>query len=505
MNLFNFLKSTRGAIKPLNALLISGAAGAVFFYTVGNVADKQVQAERQVRTLSAISASSPQQSMLRRDGRLTSINVGDGRGQLATAEERAAMQKNRALDKYMANQQALAGMDATLGRAAQFSQSDGLNTGNREVVQRTPQFVRGTSVDTEEGVAGAVTRANASQPAAARTAASATLAPAAITRASGNNSGSAAGAVSGGIVGGPGSSTGGMEGMRLSGAMPSGSNIISQRGLDKGPLGNSGTSSFRNGRDGYIARGPKMGQGKDELDDIAKRSARAAASSSPSANEGAQAFLAGATRGGVVVTNGEGESEGGSASEDLKNPSAHKLRAIGNHLSNVEKEQEQRQTENRALMWQMIATILGTIGAMVAGSFLLSTLDATIEQWMFEASVATLPEDKAACLSMANMFRLRRHLLGIGLMAAVTAANAWLVINATKFINKYAETGGVGMAKACQWITPILVGGMLFTVLSPKTMKGVFTNIWKQMKQLMSPVGMVMGTAKDALLGAIFK
>ena len=505
MNLFNFLKSTRGAIKPLNALLISGAAGVVFVYTVGNVADKQIKAERQVRTLSAISASSPQQSMLRRDGRLTSINVGDGRGQLATAEERAAMQGNRALDKYMANQQALAGMDVALGRAAQFSQSDGLNTGNRDVVQGVPQFVRGTSVDTEEGVAGAVTRAGAGQAGAAKTPAPTnTLAPATLTRASGNNSGSAAGAVSGGIVGGP-SSTGGSEGMRLSGAMPSGSNIMSQRGLDKGPLGNSGTSSFRNGRDGYITRGPKMGQGKDELDDIAKRSARAAASNSPAANEGAQAFLASATRGGVVVTNGEGELEGGSASEDLKNPSAHKLRAIGNHLGKVEDEQEERQTANRALMWQMIATILGTIGAMVAGALLLSTLDNTIENWLFEASVATLPADKAACESMANMFRLRRHLLGIGLMAAVTAANAWLVINATKFINKYAETGGVGLAKACQWIAPVLVGGMLFTVLAPKTMKGVFSNIWKQMKELMSPVGMVMGTAKNALLGAIFK
>lgn len=498
MNLFNFLKSTRGAIKPLNALLISGAAGVVFVYTVGNVADKQIKAERQVRTLSGIAASSPQQSMLRRDGRLTSINVGDGRGQLATAEERAAMQGNRALDKYMANQQALAGMDAALGRAAQFSESDGLNIGNREVVQGTPQFVRGTSVDTEAGVAGAVTRAGAGKPGKVKTTAPTTLAPATMTRASGNNSGSAAGAVSGGIVGGPGS-TGGTEGMRMSGAMPGGTNIMSQRGLDKGPLGNSGTSSFRNGRDGYITRGPKMGQGKDELDDIAKRSARAAASNSPSANEGAQAFLAGATRGGVVVTNGEGESEGGSASEDLKNPSDRKLRAIGNHLGKVEQEQEERQSANRALMWQMIATILGSIGAMVAGSLILSRFDDMIQDWLISTGGAGWAYARWAALVAA------RWAWAAALMAAVTAANAWLVINATKFIDKYAETGGVGLAKACQWIAPIMAGGMLFTVLAPKTMKGVFMNIWKQMKVLMSPIGLALGTAKNALLGAIFK
>ena len=55
MNLLRFLKSTKGAIKPLNALLISGAAGAVFAYTVNTAANKQIQAERAVRTLSGIS------------------------------------------------------------------------------------------------------------------------------------------------------------------------------------------------------------------------------------------------------------------------------------------------------------------------------------------------------------------------------------------------------------------------------------------------------------------
>lgn len=503
MNLFHFLRSTRGAIKPLNALLISGAAGVVFAYTVGTVSDKQVSSERQVRTLSGIESTAPQQGMLMQNGRLTSINVGDGRGQLATAEERAAMQGNKALDRYMANQRALEGMDATLGRAAQFSETDGLNTGNRDIHQIPGQFVQGTSVDTGAGVTGAVTRAGAQAQGTEAVGGRPSLAPASITRASGNNSGSSAGAVSGGIVGGPGQ-TGGSEGMRMSGAMPSGSNIVSQRGLDKGPLGNSGTSSFKNGRDGYIARGPKAVRGKNELDDISKRSARAAASNSPSANEGAQAFIQGATQGGVVVTRGA-DTEGGTGSEDLKNPSDHKLRAIGNHLQGVENELENRQSENRALKWQMIATILGTIAAMVAGAFILAKLDELVKAWEFEASVATLPADKAACTAMAAMFKFRRHLLGLALFAAVAGANAFLVLKATQFIHKYAETGGVGMAKACQWIAPILVGGMLFTVLSPKTMKTVFSNIWKNMKTALSPVGMVAKTAKNALLGAIFK
>jgi uncharacterized membrane protein len=174
-------------------------------------------------------------------------------------------------------------------------------------------------------------------------------------------------------------------------------------------------------------------------------------------------------------------------------------------LQGVENKLEDRQNENRALKWQMIATILGTIAAMVAGAFILTKLDQLVKDWEFEASVATLPADKAACTAMATMFRLRRHLLGIALFAAVAAANAFLIFKATQFIHKYAETGGVGMAKACQWIAPILVGGMLFTVLAPKTMKTVFSNIWKNIKTMLSPIGFAANTAKNALLGAIFK
>ena len=48
MHIFNLLKNTRGAIKARNALLIAGAAGAVFAYTVNNEAQKQIQAERQI-------------------------------------------------------------------------------------------------------------------------------------------------------------------------------------------------------------------------------------------------------------------------------------------------------------------------------------------------------------------------------------------------------------------------------------------------------------------------
>ncbi len=478
MNLLQFLKSTRGAIKPLNALLISGAAGAVFAYTVSTV-DDQIQAQRQVRTLSGIAATSPQQGMLRRDGQLTSINIGDRGNHLATPEERAAFQGNRAVDRYLANQQALSGMDAALDRAAQFSETDGLNTGNRDIVQQTPQLVQGTSVDTGEGVAGAVTRAGA-KPAGqgASTGGSAAFAPAAITRASGSNPGASSGAVSGGIVSGPGNTRSG-EGMRLSGAMPGGSNIMSQRGLDKGPLGSAGTSAFRNGRDGYITRGPKNGQGKNELEDIAKRSARAAASATPSANEGAQAFLAGGTRSGGVQVEGVTDGES-TSSEDLAAPSSSKLRSIGNHLNTVENEQEKRNEAHRALINRLLVTLAISLGMMAAG-------------------MAILP----------RLHGIWKVIVAAAMVGVVFAANAALFTAARHFIRDYGKAGGTGMAWFTVILAPLLVAGMTYVAIDPKgawsNLKKLGSNIWKSIKKGFNMVDIAMGSLKNTVVNSIFR
>ncbi len=479
MNLLHFLKSTRGAIKPLNALLISGAAGAVFAYTVGTV-DDHIQQQRPVRTLSSILSTSSPQGAILRDGQLTSINVGDSGHHLATPEERAAFQGNSAVDRYMANQQALAGMDEALGRAAQFSETDGLNTGNRDIVQQNPQLVQGSSADTGDGVAGAVTRAGA-QPAGAGNASGgpATLAPAAITRASGSNPGSSAGAVSGGIAGGPGQTLSGGEGDRLSGAMPGGSNIITQRGLDKGPLGNSGTSAFRNGRNGYITRGPKNRQGKNELEDIARRSARAAASANPSANEGAQAFLAGGTRSGGVrvdeVSDGEGTS-----SEDLAVPSASKLRAVGNHLNKVQDEQEKRNQAHRALINRLLVTLAISLGMMAAG-------------------MAILPR-------LPGIWRV---VVAAAMVGVVGVANAVLFTAARHFIRDYGKEGGTGMAWFAAILAPILVAGMTYVAIDPKgawgNVKKLGSNIWKSIKKGFNMVDIAMGSLKNTVVNSIFK
>ena len=238
MNLLRFLKSTKGAIKPLNALLVSGAAGAAFFYVANTAAQKHIEAERSVRTLTSISTTSPQEGLHRQGGLLTSINVRDGRNELATAEERAAMGGNTALERYAANQRALGNMDANLGRAAQFGESDGLNVGNRELVQTTPGFVAGSSYNPAADVAGAVGQAQPGTAGEAGVEGGRTLAAASMARASGSNLNAASGPVAGGTAGGAGASPTRAaapavgERPRLSGAMPGGTNIVSRMGLE---------------------------------------------------------------------------------------------------------------------------------------------------------------------------------------------------------------------------------------------------------------------------------
>ncbi len=495
MNIFRFLKSTKGAIKPLNALIISGAAGVGFLYVANVAADKHIESQRAVRPLTSVSQTAPQAGMLHRGNLLTSINVRDGRNQLATADERAAMEGNTALDRYNANQRALGSMDESLGRAAQFADSDaGLNTGNRETVQAPDRFVVGNP--------NAVTRANAVADGASSGSATQgqpRLANASVPHASGNAFSGNSGAVVGGIV-----AQGGEQGRRLSGSMPGGSNIVSQRGLDGALAGGRNTVSFSRDRDGRLTRGSRSKGERDELKDIVKRSADAAGNAHSSANEGGRAFLANANNSGGVSVDGGEDMTRGASSGDLAAPTNHKLKAVGNKISDLDKELAERQAENRRLRNLLIATIIGSIGMMVAGALVLSRLDKTIEVWKFEAAVATLPADKAACLAMVKMFTIRRWLTAAAMMAAVAAANGVLFVKAVEFMDRYNSTGGTGLAKLAVILSPIMVTGMVYTAIKPEGWKGLGKKIWGKIKSAFEPVGMLTGQVTNGIMG-LFK
>ena len=450
MNLFRFLKSTRGAIKPLNALLISGAVGVVSLYTFNNNADKQIEAERAVRTLSSIEGTAPEQGMRRQGDLLTSINVRDGRSQLATAEERAAIKGTSALDRYEANQRALGNMDAALTRAAQFSESDGLNTGNRNAVQSADRFVVGNpNAAAGSAVAdSAYTRSGAQEGADGQssTGNSSRLANASMAHASGNSFGGTSGAVSGGIAtqGGP------AEGpARLSGAMPGGSNIISQR-ASAGLGENRGTSSFGQNRNGRTTRGNRIGAERNELKDIVKKSAAAASNTRASANEGGRAFLASNnSSGGVQVDNGEDMTRGAS-SEDLAAPTNKKLKAVGDKLKEVEDKQAERSQAQKRLIGLLIGMTAASLAMMIAGATLLS--------WMDEH-----------CTNPWGI--MARWAIAAAMVAAVATFANILFVAAKHFIEDYSQYGGVGVATISKIVAPILLAGMTYIAIRPQDAK----------------------------------
>ena len=501
MNLLQFLKSKSGAIKTLPALGISAAAGVAFVYTANFAAHKHIEAQRQVRSLSSISQTSPQEGLHRSGGLLTSINVRDGRNELATAQERAAMGGNTALDRYNANQRALNQMDSYLGRAAQFSESEGLGGGGKEAEFIGTQYVQGASAQVDGAVAGAVFRSGeaSAEGTSADAAGTPSLAPASMARASGNSFGGSAGAVSGGVAGGtrgggessPGVTT---EGTRMSGAMPGGTNIVSRMGLDNAQAG----AGFARGRDGRVTRGQRSTQSQDELKDVTRRSAKTAASNNPAANEGAAAFLANATRSGGVTVESGTEGQGGS-SADLAAPTAHKLRAVGNRLNNKGNDLEERNRAQQALLIQLLITALGSVGMIVAGAKILGKLDKKIEDAEFEAKVATLPEDKTMWKGIANALRLKRWIIAGAMMAAVAAANAVLFIKAIEFMDKYNKLGGTGLAKAAIIIAPCLVAGMVYTAIKPEGFAELRKQIAGRFKSAFDPVSMATNSFTNSL------
>lgn len=489
MNLFHFLKSKKGAIKPLNSILVSGAAATAFFVVTNHAANQQIEAERQTRTLTSISGTSPQEGMHRRGGMLTSINVRDGLDQLATAEERAQMETNNALTRYQANQRALGELGTNIGRAAQFSDADdGLNTRNRETLDDATRLVVGNpnAVNGQFISQGAGSREGRNASGSSQ----GTLTPASITRASGGSS------LNNSFVPGSGNTSGTTGGIategprRLSGSMPGGTNIVSRMGLD-GATARANSSSFGRDRNGRGRGTRSVGNERNELKDILKKSATANENANSSANEGGKAFLANSQMSGGVTLDGSSDSGNTATSQDLAVRTANKLKSVGNHLDSELEKQEERDAKHQSLIRQLLGTVALSVLLMIVGAAILRKLDDIVESWEFEASVATLPADKAACLAMAKMFKLKRWLVAAGLIASVGALNAWLYITAKQFVSDYGAYGGTTIATIAQIVSVLSVAAAVQTAVQPRW-KDFIKNFWKNAKAMFNPAGLFM-------------
>ena len=311
MNWFRFLKNKSGKLKfGLAHLVAIGGVGMVLATTAFN-AEKEAVQEQKVRSITSLAQGSSYGGMRQTQGGLTSINVGNAAGYdgVANSEERARIEAARSGGDFGLN--AADNMDGRLasrfsGRAAETSETEGLGMG-RNATDIVEAPTRGAAADITPGSMGDRTgrtgrgRYGAGDTSSATTQ---TLSTASMARASGSGisasyGGGSSGSSSGG-AGGSGSrggrSSGVGEGYHLSGAIPSGTNIVSMSGA-----GGRGASQFTPGAaNARVGRGSHSNAVGDALKDISKRSADAAANKYRSANEGARAFLSGSQNSGGI-------------------------------------------------------------------------------------------------------------------------------------------------------------------------------------------------------------
>ena len=493
MNIFRFLKSTKGAIKPLNALLISGAAGVGFFFMANTAANHQIKAERQVRaSLGELARDNGQYQ----GGLSSTKNVVDSLNQLATADDLASREGNTALDRYHANQKALGSMESSFGnmdfgQAAQFSDSDsGLGMGNRDAQMENTRFTVGNP---RAGVSGGNGSdgygQNASDGASSSVAGSQNgFTTASMARASGGSSsssytpgasGGASGAGAGGMVGG--------ERPRLSGAMPSGTNIVSQRGLEGALAMGGNTANFDKAKNTHGTGGHRTGQGDTELKDILKKSA-AAANANASANEGGRAFLSNAHSSGGISVEG-GTDTGTATSSDLTAPTARKLKAIGKRMDKEKDKQEERNRKQRQLITQLLITAVCSAGLIIGAAKWLQKLDAAIKVAKLMLSAAVTPYAKAAAAAKLAALTVKRWAVAIGMLTLVTAGNAALFIMAKKFESNYGAYGGTWIATVARLASVITVAAAVQTMFTPDW-KGFIKTAWAKIKSGFSSVAL---------------
>jgi hypothetical protein len=247
-----------------------------------------------------MSASSPYSGLRQSERGLSSINIKDARGQVATAREREAMERNSGANSDF-GVSGIENLDAgSVGQAMQFSNaSDALSQDSDKGAESNVRFASTAPDMSGTGArggarfgAGAGTDGNESGFAGQGSSASAgagQLGSASMARASGSASSSSYNPAnpSGNS---PVNNRKGESAYQMSGAMPEGSAMLAMGGSH-----NPKNSGFSSSRDLQAGRAQQNGRGKGDLDDIRQKSVAAAQNSARSANEGARAFQAGET------------------------------------------------------------------------------------------------------------------------------------------------------------------------------------------------------------------
>lgn len=466
MNLFKFLKQKSGKVVfgTTQALVTSAAVG--LFASYAAFTGGQIAAEKEsVRDLSAIGREDTVSSSgFRRSksGMLTSINLKDGLNQVATAEERAALEGNGP-----ANDFGLDNVDSinnlSFGSASQGGSTDGLGTGGVAATEMPARAAVSSPYGGASGSGLAITP-TASSPSSAPTA---RLGTASMARASGNNlnaSGPTGGSSSSTRAGGSSSSGAGKASApsyTFSGSMPSASSASAAMRTGNAAAG-SGSNFTRGSRTASSRNGgrysPSMG---NELRDISKKSAEVAGNKNRGTNDGSDPFMASSTRSGGMTVSGEGPLSEGVASSDFDNKQEVKLRGIQKWTAQKKDDEAERSKARRNLTIALLAALAATLIAIPTGFHFLSLG----KKCSLMAQADPDPIKKAVWSKMA----LKNYLIGAGIMAVATGGLVTVIAMAGVYAHKYSGgtlptlagiLGGVGLAAIAATTIAALQAGL---------------------------------------------
>lgn len=431
MNVFKFLRSVSGKVQltVLNTSVAALAVGGIASATLFGVGAEQGKQELAVRSLSSVAGTaSSYEGLQERNGQLTSINIVDSSNKLANPDDVARLGDNGSASRFGLDK--VDNVAGSLGQAVQLSGSDSLGM-NANVATEVNNSTTGEARRYSAG--GAVN--NAARRAAANNGGRPVNT---LTRASmGSVSGGkvfnqASGALGGGRSGSNGSAGG--NDYQFSGAMPSGSNLVSA--MDTGSGARLQTTGFvPGGRQATIASG-KFSRGGNDLQAIAKRSADVAGNSHRGANEGSTAFLAGSNNSGGMRVEG-GVEVGTTGSADFKTPTNQRLKAVGNAAKKTEDEAKARQKARNTLTILLLASVATTAAAIVFGYNLI---------W------------NGTKQSLAGTWQI---IAGMAIIAAAMASSVATLVKAGQYASRF---GGGSLPIAASIISGLCVGALGFTI-----------------------------------------
>ncbi|WP_428054061.1 hypothetical protein [Candidatus Avelusimicrobium stercoris] len=437
MNVFKFLKSVSGKVQltVLNTSVTALAVGGLASATLFGVGAEQGKQELAVRSLSSVAGSaSSYEGLQERHGQLTSINIVDSSNKLANPDDVARLGDNGSASRFGLDK--VDNVAGSLGQAVQLSGSDGLNmNANVATVQENKatgearRYSAGGAVNEAARRAGAAN--NASRPVN-------TLTRASMGSVSGGNVfNQASGALGGARA--TGSTSGGSD-YQFSGAMPSGSNLVSAMDTGSGARGqNSGFMA--GGRRTTVSNG-KFSRGGNDLQAIAKRSADVAGNSHRGANEGATAFLAGSNNSGGMRVEG-GVDVGTTGSADFKTPTNKRLKSVGKATQKVEDEAKARQKARNTLTILLLASVATTAAAAMFGYGLIRAGRTAIPVgvWSIVAGLAIIAA--AAATSIATLVKAGQYAsrFGGGSLPLVAGILSGLCVSALGFTIAAAFSG----------------------------------------------------------------